>query len=104
MGDIGHILAQDTVKKMGRIDILLLPIGGFYTIDSGEAGKIMQDINPKITVPMHYKTPKCDFPIDGVDAFTEGRKGVRTINSYEVEVKKDDLPKEPEIVVMRYAL
>lgn len=104
MGDIGHILAQDTVKKMGRIDILLLPIGGFYTIDSGEAGKIMQDINPKITVPMHYKTPKCDFPIAGVDAFTEGRKGVRTINSYEVEVKKDDLPKEPEIVVMRYAL
>jgi L-ascorbate metabolism protein UlaG (beta-lactamase superfamily) len=104
MGDIGHILAQDTVKKMGRIDILLLPIGGFYTIDSGEAGKIMQDINPKITVPMHFKTPKCDFPIAGVDAFTEGRKGVRTINSYEVEVKKDDLPKEPEIVVMRYAL
>jgi len=104
MGDLGHILAQDTVKKMGRIDILLLPVGGFYTIDSGEAGKIMQGINPKITVPMHYKTPKCDFPIAGVDAFTEGRKGVRTINSYEVEVKKDDLPKEPEIVVMRYAL
>ena len=43
MGDIGHILAQDTVKKMGRIDILLLPIGGFFTIDSGEAGKKIQD-------------------------------------------------------------
>lgn len=48
--------------------------------------------------------PPRDEPIAGVDAFTEGRKGVRTINSYEVEVKKDDLPKEPEIVVMRYAL
>jgi L-ascorbate metabolism protein UlaG (beta-lactamase superfamily) len=104
MGDIGHVIAQDTVKKMGRVDVLLLPTGGFYTIDSSEAGKIMHDINPKITVPMHYKTPKCEFPIAGVDAFTEGRKGVKLANTHEIDVKKDSLPKEPEIVVMQYAL
>jgi L-ascorbate metabolism protein UlaG (beta-lactamase superfamily) len=104
MGDLGHTLAQDTVQKMGRVDILLLPVGGFYTIDPGEAGKVMQDINPKVTIPMHYKTPKCEFPISGVDAFTESRKSVKTTNANEIEVKKDSLPADPEIVVMQYAL
>jgi L-ascorbate metabolism protein UlaG (beta-lactamase superfamily) len=104
MGDLGHVLAQDTIKKMGRVDIVLLPVGGFYTIDSGEAGKVMQDIKPRITIPMHYKTPKCEFPIAGVDAFTAGKKGIKMANAYEIEVNKDGLPKEPEIIVMQYYL
>jgi L-ascorbate metabolism protein UlaG (beta-lactamase superfamily) len=104
MGDLGHALTQDTIKKMGRIDIVLLPVGGFYTIDSDEAGKVMQDINPRITIPMHYKTPKCEFPIAGVDVFTAGKKGIKMANAYEIEVNKDGLPKEPEIIVMQYSL
>lgn len=104
MGDLGHTLAQDTVKKMGRVDVVLLPVGGFYTIDSDEAGKVMHDINPRITIPMHYKTPKCEFPIAGVDAFTTGKSGVKAVNAVEIEVKKDSLPKDPEVIVMQYAL
>ena len=104
MGDLGHTLAQETVKKMGRVDIVLLPVGGFYTIDSDEAGMVMNDIKPKFTIPMHYKTPKCEFPIAGIEAFTAGKKGIKMVNAYEIEVNKDNLPKEPEIIVMHYAL
>ena len=104
MGDLGHALAQDTIKKMAKVDIVLLPVGGFYTIDANEAGKVMGDLNPKITIPMHFKTPKCEFPIAGIDAFTSGKRGVKIANAYEIEVKKESLPKEPEIVVMQYAL
>ena len=104
MGDLGHTLAQETVKKMGRVDIVLLPVGGFYTIDSDEAGMVMNDIKPKFTIPMHYKTPKCEFPIAGIEAFTAGKKGIKMVNAYEIEVNKDSLPKEPEIIVMHYAL
>jgi len=104
MGDLGHTLAQETVKKMGRVDIVLLPVGGFYTIDSDEAGMVMNEIKPKFTIPMHYKTPKCDFPIAGIEAFTAGKKGIKMVNAYEIEVNKDNLPKEPEIIVMHYAL
>jgi len=104
MGDLGHTLAQETVKKMGRVDIVLLPVGGFYTIDSDEAGMVVNEIKPKFTIPMHYKTPKCDFPIAGIEAFTAGKKGIKMVNAYEIEVNKDNLPKEPEIIVMHYAL
>jgi L-ascorbate metabolism protein UlaG (beta-lactamase superfamily) len=104
MGDLGHTLAQDTANKIGRVDIVLLPVGGFYTIDADEAGKVMQAINPRVTIPMHYKTPKCDFPIASVDIFVAGRKGVKMANTYEIEIKKDSLPKEPEVIVMQYAL
>jgi L-ascorbate metabolism protein UlaG (beta-lactamase superfamily) len=104
MGDLGHTLTQDIVKKMGNIDIVLLPVGGFYTIDADEATKVMRDMNPKITIPMHFKTEKCDFPISGVDVFTSGKKGIKIVNAYEIEVVKEGLPKESEIVVMQYAL
>lgn len=104
MGDLGHTLEADTMNKMGRIDVVMLPIGGFYTIDSEEAGKIMKDISPKITIPMHYKTEKCEFPIASVETFTAGKKGVKTANAFEIEIKRNNLPKEPEIIVMNYAL
>jgi len=104
MGDLGHTLAQETVKKMGRVDIVLLPVGGFYTIDSDEAEMVMNEIKPKLTIPMHYKTAKCEFPIAGIEAFTAGKKGIKMVNAYEIEANKDNLPKEPEIIVMHYAL
>jgi len=65
---------------------------------------VMNDIKPKFTIPMHYKTPKCEFPIAGIEAFVEGKKGIKMVNAYEIEVNKDSLPKEPEIIVMHYAL
>lgn len=104
MGDLGHTLEKDTVKEVGKIDILFLPVGGFYTIDAKEATKVMHDINPVITIPMHYKTEKCNFPISELKEFTGGKKSVKVTNVSEVEIKKETLPKEPEIIVLKYAL
>ncbi len=104
MGDLGHTLEKDTVKEVGKIDILFLPVGGFYTIDAKEATKVMHDINPVITIPMHYKTEKCNLPISELKGFTGGKKSVKVTNVSEVEIKKETLPKEPEIIVLRYAL
>lgn len=104
MGDLGHTLEKDTVKEVGKIDILFLPVGGFYTIDAKEAVKVMRDINPVITIPMHYKTEKCNLPISELKEFTGGKKSVKVTNVSEVEIKKETLPKEPEIIVLKYAL
>jgi len=104
MGDVGHTLTDEIINEIGSIDILLLPVGGFYTIDAAEAGKVMEDINPKITIPMHFKTPKCDFPIAGVDSFTSGKSRVKIVDTCEIEVTKEKLPKESEVIVMKYAL
>lgn len=104
MGDIGHDLDADTIKKIGKVDVMLLPIGGFFTVDAGAASKIMDTINPRITIPMHYKTDKCNFPIGTVEEFTKDKKNVQVLgNQSEIEIKKDTLPKSPAIMVLKYA-
>lgn len=104
MGDLGHILEKDTVKQIGKVDILLLPVGGFYTIDAKEATQTMNDLAPLVTIPMHYRTEKCNLPIAGIEEFTKDKKDVRTAGSAEVEITKANLPKSQEIVLLRYAL
>ncbi|MCX7965372.1 MAG: MBL fold metallo-hydrolase [Syntrophorhabdaceae bacterium] len=104
VGDLGHTLGKDTIKEIGAIDILLVPVGGFYTIDPKEATKVMEDLKPAVTIPMHFKTEKCNFPIVSVDEFIKNKKHVKKLNTSEVVYKKDTLPKEPEIVVLKYAL
>lgn len=55
LGDLGHKLSEEQVNAIGDIDILLIPIGGVYTIDSKTAVEVVQSIEPRIVIPMHYK-------------------------------------------------
>ncbi|MDR2017852.1 MAG: MBL fold metallo-hydrolase [Syntrophobacterales bacterium] len=103
-GDLGHVLGNDLIKDLGPIDVLLLPVGGFFTIDSLEATEVMESVKPAITIPMHFKTEKCEFPIAPLDEFTKGKKGVIKVKSSEIEVVKESLPQKPEIFVLQYAL
>jgi len=57
LGDLGHQLSDDLVSEMGSIDILMIPVGGFYTIGPKEAAEVASKIDPYFIVPMHYKTP-----------------------------------------------
>jgi L-ascorbate metabolism protein UlaG (beta-lactamase superfamily) len=104
LGDLGHELSREEIAQIGNVDILLIPIGGFFTIDAGVATKVGDDLKPKVILPMHYKTPKCDFPITGVEDFLAGRKNVKKLNSSETEFKAGKLPEATEIVVLQPAL
>ena len=103
LGDLGHPLDRDAVGRIGRPDVLMLPVGGTFTIDADGATRVMNDLRPSLTIPMHYKTEKVGFPIAGVDDFTKGKERVRTIDGPEIDVTKADMPKQPEIVLLRYA-
>ena len=104
VGDLGHVLDPGTLQKIGPVDLLLLPVGGFYTIDAKEATEVMHAIKPRLTIPMHYRTEKCGFPITTVDDFTKGKKEVKVLNASELEVTSETLPKDAEIVVLKHAL
>jgi L-ascorbate metabolism protein UlaG (beta-lactamase superfamily) len=56
LGDLGHVLTDDQIRELGRVDILLLPVGGRVTIGADEAATVKAQIQPVITVPMHYRT------------------------------------------------
>jgi L-ascorbate metabolism protein UlaG (beta-lactamase superfamily) len=62
LGDLGHTLDASTVEAIGRVDVLLVPVGGFFTIDHKEAAQVVDSLEPRIVIPMHYKTEKTDFP------------------------------------------
>lgn len=103
LGDLGHILSESDLMQLGKIDVLLIPVGGYFTINSKVATDVMNSIKPSITIPMHYKTKDVDFPIAKFNEFVKDKKNVKIINSSEVEITKETLPKTPEVWVLNMA-
>ncbi len=68
LGDLGAF-SQELVDKIGKTDVLFIPVGGVYTIDSKEASVLTKAIGPKIVIPMHYKTPRSTVGVGGYDGF-----------------------------------
>jgi L-ascorbate metabolism protein UlaG (beta-lactamase superfamily) len=104
LGDLGHVLSLGQVNETGTVDILFIPVGGFYTIDASIASGICDQLKPKVVIPMHFKTPKCAYPIAGVDDFLKGKKNVRRVGDSEVEFEREKLPAATEIVLLQPAL
>ena len=104
LGDLGHVLSPGQVSGIGAVDILFVPVGGFYTIDASIASQVCEQLKPKVVIPMHFKTPSCDYPIAGVDEFLKGKKNVRKIGDSEVEFDREKLPATTEIVLLQPAL
>lgn len=103
LGDLGHLLEDSQYAEIGNVDIMFIPVGGHFTIDGSNATKIMEKINPKITIPMHVKTDMIDFPIKPVDDFTQGKDNVKNIGASEAEISAEKLPDSNEIWVFDYA-
>ena len=96
MGDLGHQL--EDVSFIQNCDVCMVPIGGFYTIDAATAKSIMDKVNPRIIVPMHYRSDKFGFDVIGtLDAFTKYYDNVVVYNSSSVEVTKDT---KPQVMVL----
>jgi len=104
LGDLGHVLSPEQVSEIGAVDILFVPVGGFYTIDASIASQVCDQLKPKIVIPMHFKTPKCAYPIAGVEDFLRGQKNVRRVEGSEVDFERERLPAATEIVLLRPAL
>jgi L-ascorbate metabolism protein UlaG (beta-lactamase superfamily) len=71
LGDLGHTLNEDQIEDIGDVDILMIPIGGKYTLESKEVEKVISQIDPKIILPMHYKIPNLKLDINGKEEFTK---------------------------------
>jgi L-ascorbate metabolism protein UlaG (beta-lactamase superfamily) len=83
-GDLGHTLTTETLAQVGRVDVLLICVGGFYTLDAAGARTVIGQIKPRVVVPMHYKTdPKSDLPITSEADFLKGWKHVQRLETDE---------------------
>jgi len=97
LGDLGHLLTPQQVADIGKVDVLLVPVGGYYTIDAKQATEIVQQLNPAVIVPMHYKLDeRLAYPIAAVDEFLSYYPQA---NKQEIlNVTKMSLPKDVQMV------
>lgn len=88
LGDLGHPLTDAQTEEMGNVDILMLPVGGFSTINASTAAAIVRQIEPKIVLPMHYGTPLLKRELDPVEKFLK-------------EIGTHDIAPQPKLTVTK---
>ncbi len=101
-GDLGHLLSPQQIAELGKVDVLLPPVGGHYTIDSAQALELVRALKPALTIPMHFKTPVMGFPIRPVDDFLRAAGGGRQVASTEIEIDPQNLSAAGGVVVLDY--
>lgn len=107
-GDLGHVLSDEQVGRIGDVDVALLPVGGFYTIDAPTAKEVARQVRAKVIIPMHYRTDKFGFDVIGtLDEFTKLYDDVTyTGSDTVVYASKDDVKtgedtaKEAKVLVL----
>lgn len=104
LGDLGHLLSNKELTEIGQVDILLIPVGGFFTIDPKQATRVVEQIKPKILIPMHFKTEKCGFSIAPVEDFLKSKPNIKRPKASEATFDRATLPQQMEIVVLEHAL
>lgn len=102
LGDLGHILTDEQIKEIGRTDVLLLPVGGTYTIDYEQAAELVSLMDPKLVIPMHFKTSALSFPIDKVDKFLARMGSANSLGSQELEIDPVSFNPVTKVVVLDY--
>ena len=104
LGDLGHTLDSETVDALDGVDILMIPVGGLYTIDPEKANAVIKEVEPSIVIPMHYLTPKHNEKAFGevkpLDVFLKemGKEGIVPIPK--LTITKDKIPEEMQVIVL----
>ena len=108
LGDLGHTLSPEQIKDVGPVDVILIPVGGYYTIDGKVAAEVVNQLNPKIVVPMHYKTADLSPSLAGVlapvDDFIKAMGNTATVSEVgqTIMLERGKLPASRTIMVMKY--
>lgn len=101
LGDLGQSkLTEEQINKLGQTDILLIPVGSVYTIDSKTAATIVSQLEPKIIIPMHFKLEGLKFELEGVESFLKemGVEGI--VAQPKLSISKEKLPEEPQVILL----
>ncbi len=102
LGDLGHVLTSEQVEEIGNVDVLLLPVGGMSTINAPKAAEVVRQLEPKVVVPMHYKTPALNWELEPVGRFLK-EIGVKEVNPQpKLSFTKSNLPTSTQVFLLDY--
>lgn len=99
LGDLGHKLTDQQLDQIGNVDVLLVPVGGVYTIDAGVANEVVSQIEPKIVIPMHYKQAGLVYDLESVDHFIK-EIGIEPIRDSKLSITVDKFSEEMQLVIL----
>jgi L-ascorbate metabolism protein UlaG (beta-lactamase superfamily) len=102
LGDLGHVLSEGQVKEIGPVDVLVIPVGGIYTLNGSEAKRVVRQLKPRqYIVPMHYGTKVYDDLLP-IDEFIDEQKNVKRFPGNKLEIDTDFKPETPVIAVLNW--
>jgi L-ascorbate metabolism protein UlaG (beta-lactamase superfamily) len=105
LGDLGTALTDELRRELDEVEVLMIPVGGYYTIDAAEAAALVRSLpRVRVVLPMHYRTPPiAEWPIGPVDDFVRTMDNVRQIGHSETLVTKATLPESLEVRILDHA-
>ena len=105
LGDLGHMLTDQQVAMIGRVDVLFLPVGGQCVLEPTEAALVINQLSPHLVFPMHYKTPGIQFhglASEPLESFLGRMDNIEHVGSMAVELDLARLPFRTQIMVLNY--
>ena len=102
LGDLGHVLTAEQVAEIDGVDILLVPVGGGSTIDAVQAAQVVRQLEPKIVIPMHYKTDNMKKDLETADRFLKEMGVKEIVPQSKLTANKNSLPLTMQVVVLSY--
>ncbi|MEM4475293.1 MAG: MBL fold metallo-hydrolase [Fervidicoccaceae archaeon] len=102
LGDLGHVPSPELVEELRGVGVLFVPVGGTFTIGPREAVRVIELLEPKIAVPMHYKVTGLNLPLSGLEEFAALSKWpFARLGSSELEVNSNNLPEKTTVIALR---
>jgi L-ascorbate metabolism protein UlaG (beta-lactamase superfamily) len=100
LGDLARVLTQAQVEAMPDIDVLMVPVGGGRALDADKAAEVISLLEPRIVIPMHYRTEFVTIPLDPLSKFLKEMGVPEHAPQDSLRVTKADLPQETQVVVL----
>jgi len=102
LGDLGHVLTNEQVEELGNVDVLLLPVGGVSTINAPMAAEIVRQLEPKVVIPMHYKTQALNRELEPVERFLKEIGTSEVTPQAKLSFTKSSLPLGTQVFLLDY--
>jgi len=105
LGDLGHTLQEEQLEEVADADVLLIPTGGHHTINATQAAEVISQVEPRIIIPMHYRTSALEGKRDSLDPLDKfcREMGVETINAQpKLSVTRSNLPAETQVIILSH--
>jgi L-ascorbate metabolism protein UlaG (beta-lactamase superfamily) len=103
LGDLGQPLTDSQIEEIGKVDVLMIPVGGVVTINATTAAAMVRKMEPKIVLPMHYKTSLFQGDLEPVEAFLREFGAEQTVPQPKLNVNKNNLPLTTQVTLLEFA-